>query len=101
METAVTDMEMLNGANFSLWKSQMEDILILKDQYLPIDGTTKKLSSMTNEEWNKLDRKEIATIRQYLAKNVYFNVSREKRAKGLWKKLHDLYEKNTASTKCF
>ena len=35
-------------------------------------------SSMTNEEWNKLDRKALATIKRYLAKNVYFNVSGEK-----------------------
>ena len=64
METTVTDMEKLSGVNFALWKSQMVDILVLKDQYLPIEGATKKPSSMTNEEWNKLDRKAIATIRQ-------------------------------------
>ena len=79
----------------------MENILILKDQYLPVEGTIKKPSLMTNEEWNKLDRKAIATIRQYLAKNVYFNVSGEKMAEGSWKKFHDLYEKNTASNKVF
>ena len=62
METTVIDMEKLSGDNFALWKSQMEDILILKDQYFPIKGTINKPSSMTNEEWNKLDRKEISTI---------------------------------------
>jgi hypothetical protein len=72
--TTLSDMEKLNGANFSLWKSQMEDILILRDQYFPIEGIAKKPSSMTNEDWLKLDRKAIATIRQCLAKNVYFNV---------------------------
>ena len=77
----------------------MQDILILKDQYFPIEGVTKKPSSMTYEEWDKFDRKAIATIRQYLAKNVYFNVFGEKTATGLWKKLHDLYEKNTTSNK--
>ena len=56
---------------------------------------------MTDEEWDKIDRKVITTICQYLAKNVYFNVSREKTAKELWKKLHDLYEKNTTSNKVF
>ena len=56
---------------------------------------------MTDEEWDKLDRKVIATIRQYLAKNVYFNVSGEKTTTWLWKKLHDLYEKNTTSNKVF
>ena len=79
----------------------MEDILILKDQYFPIEGTTKKPSSMKNEEWNKLDRKAIATICQYLVKNVCFNVFEEKTTKGLWKKIHDLYEKNRASNKVF
>ena len=97
----VNDMEKLSGANFSLWKSQMEDILILKDQYLLIEGVTKKPSSITNEEWDKLDRKVIATIRQCLAKNEYFNVSRENMAEGLWKKLYDLYEKNMPLRKVF
>jgi hypothetical protein len=79
METlTLSDMEKLNGANFSLWKSQMEDVLILKYQYLSIERATKKPSSMMDEEWNKLDKKAIATVRQYLAKNVYFNVAGEK-----------------------
>ena len=38
----------------------MEDVLILKDQYLSIEGIAKKPSSMTNEEWNKLDRGRLA-----------------------------------------
>lgn len=59
-------------------------------------GLTKKPSSMIDDEWNNLDRKAIATIRQYLANNVYSNVSREKMEKGLWKKLHDIYKKNMA-----
>lgn len=101
MDTIVTNMEKLSEANFTIWKSQMEDILILKDQYVPIEGTTKKLSLMKNEEWNKLDRKAIATIRQYLANNVYFNMYGGNTAEGLWKKLHDLYEKNMASNKVF
>ena len=93
--TTVSDMGKLNGTNFTLWKEQMEEILILKDQYFPIEGATSKPSSMTYEEWKNLDRKVIATIRKYLAKNVYFNVVEEKTTLDIWKKLHDLYEKNT------
>ena len=70
METIMNDMEKLNGANFSLWKSQMEDILILKDQCLPIEGAAKKPSMMADEDWKKLDRKSIATIRQYFKECV-------------------------------
>ena len=97
----MSDMDKLNEINFALWKAQMEEILILKDQYLPIEGAASKPSSMTDEEWSKLDRMAIATIRWYLAKNVYFNVAGEKTPVDLWKKLHDLYEKNTTSNKVF
>lgn len=101
MDIVMSDMEKLNGANFSLWKSQMEDILILKDQWFPIEGATKKPSMMADEDWKKLDWKAIATIRQYLAKNVYFNVAEKKTIESLWKKLHDLYKKNTTTNKVF
>ena len=99
METVMSDMEKLNGANFSMWKSQMEDILIVKDQCFLIEGETKKPSTLVDEDWKKIDRKAIVTIRQCLAKNVYFNVAEEKTTKSLWKKLHDLYEKNTVANK--
>ena len=66
----MSDMEKLNGDNFSLWKYQMENISILKDQCFPIAGVAKKPSMMEDEDWKKMDRKAITTIRQYLAKNV-------------------------------
>ena len=62
MKTVMSDMKKLNGANFAPWKSQMGDILILKDQCLPIKGVAKKASMMVDEDWNKLDRKAITTI---------------------------------------
>ena len=58
---------------------------------LSIQGKSKKPSSMTNDEWEKLDRKTIAIIRQYLADTVYFHVSQEKTTESLWKSLRDLY----------
>lgn len=94
-------MEKLSDVNFPLWKSQMEDTLILKDRYLSIEGMENKPSLIMDEEWNKRDTKVIAIICQYLTKNVYFNVSGEKTIEGLWKKLHDRYEKNTTSNKLF
>jgi hypothetical protein len=41
---------------------QMEDYLYQKDLYLPLGGKVNKLMSMTNEEWEILDRKESETI---------------------------------------
>lgn len=98
-ETTMSDMEKLNGDNFALRKSQMEDILIHKDQCLPIEGVAKKPSMMAYGDWKKMDREAIATVREYLAKNLYFNVAEEKTTKILRKKFNDLYEKNTTVNK--
>ena len=40
----------------------MEDYLYQKDSWWPLEGKTKKLSAMSNKEWNILDRKALGTI---------------------------------------
>ena len=70
--TTLSDVDKFNGANFSLLKVQMNDILIIKDQYFLIEGVVKKPSSMMDEEWNNMDKNTITTIHQYLENNVYF-----------------------------
>ena len=74
MESTIR-IENLIVINFTIWRSKMEDILTLRDLQLPIHGNSKKPSSMSDDYWEKLDRKTIATIRQYLADKVYFHVS--------------------------
>ena len=61
-----------NGQNYQLCKMQMEDYL-----YLPLSGKTKKLMSMTDTEWDILDRKALGTIRLCLVVSVEFNISKE------------------------
>lgn len=75
--------------------------MILKDYYFSIEGIPKKPTIMIDEECQTLDREAIASIHQYLSKNVYFNVAGENRKYELWKILYDLYEKNTTSNKVF
>eukprot|EP00253_Pinus_taeda_P008262 PITA_08262 len=86
-------VEKFNGQNFSLWKMQMEDYLYQKDLYLPLSGKTKKLTAMTDEEWNLLNRKELRTIRLCLVALVAFNTSKETMIEGLIQVLAKLYEK--------
>jgi hypothetical protein len=62
--TVLGDMEKMNGDHFSLWKSQMEDILILRDQYFSIEGVAKKSSLMTNNK--VIDLTRIVTSKQEL-----------------------------------
>lgn len=54
---------------------------------------------MFEEEWNKLNGKNIVTIHQFVDGGVFHNVSKKTMAQSLWKKLHDLYKRMTAANK--
>ena len=50
------EIEKFNGQSFELWKLNMEDLLVDKDQWIAVDLGTKP-KGVSNEEWKKLDRK--------------------------------------------
>ena len=60
-----------------------------------------KPTSITDEEWEILDRKALGTIRLCLAASVAFNISKEKTTLDLINALEKLYEKPLASNKVF
>ena len=94
-------VEKFNDQNYQLWKMQMEDYLYQRDLYLPLSGKTKKPTSMTDTEWDILDKKALGTIRLCLAALVAFNISKETTTQGLMLALAKLYEKPSASNKVF
>ena len=51
-------VDRFNGENFQLWKMQMEDYLYQKDLWKPLEGKIENQGTLTNEEWEILDRKE-------------------------------------------
>lgn len=79
----------------------MEDYLYQKYLYLPLSRKTKNPMSMTDTEWDNLDRKALGTMRLCLAASVAFNISKEKTTKGLMSAMAKLYEKPSASNKVF
>jgi len=80
---------------------QMEYYMYQRDLYLPLSGKTKKPMSMTNTEWDILERKEPGTIRFCLAVSVVFNISKEMIAQGLMSALAKLYAKPSTSNNVF
>ena len=90
-----------NNQNYQLWKMKMEVYLYQKDLYLPLGGKTKHLTTMKDEEWEVLDRKELGTIRLCVAASVAFNISKEKIIEGVMSALGNLYEKPSDSNKVF
>ena len=79
----------------------MEDYLYQKDLWKPLEGKTKNQGSMSNDEWDLLDKKALGSIRLCLAPLVAFNIIKEKTTEDLMKTLATLYEKPFASYKVF
>ena len=80
---------------------QMEDYLYQKDLWKPLEGKTKNQGSMSNEEWDLLDRKALGSIQLCLAPSVAFNITKSKIIEELMQTLVKLYEKPSASNKVF
>ncbi|KAJ8476439.1 hypothetical protein OPV22_020166 [Ensete ventricosum] len=91
----------LNGNNWMIWKPRKEDLLYCKDLYGHLQGDSAKLTSMTDNEWKRLDRKTVGFIRQWLDDSVFHHVSTECSVYALWKKLEGLYERKTVGNKAF
>ena len=80
---------------------QMEDYLYQKDLWKALEGKTKNQGTMSNDEWDLLDRKELGSIQLCLAPSVAFDITKAKTTEDLMKTLATLYEKPSASNKVF
>ena len=100
MESNTSRMITLNGSNYHTWKGKMEDLLYVKDYYLPV-FTTDKPSDKTDEEWTLCHQQVCGYIRQWVDDNVLNHISEEKHARSLWNKLEELYARKTGNNKLF
>ena len=69
MESNTSRMITLNGSNYHTWKGKMEDLLYVKNYYLPVFATDKP-SDKTDEEWTLCHRQVCGYIRQWVDDNV-------------------------------
>jgi hypothetical protein len=119
------EIEKFNGKNFELWKLKMEDLLVDKEQWIVVDPSTQPtgtpststqatstqntstqttstpITGMSNEDWDKLDRRARSTILLCLVDSMLLNFSGESTAKELWDKLGNLYQSKSLVNKLF
>ena len=62
MESNTSRMITLNGSNYHVWKGNMEDLLYVKNYYLPVFASEKP-ENKTDAEWNLLHRQVCGYIR--------------------------------------
>jgi hypothetical protein len=55
------EIKKFNGESFELWKLNMENILVDRDQWIVVDPGTAPIGTSSND-WKKLDRKAKSTI---------------------------------------
>ena len=78
-------MMVLNTHNYVDWKIKMEDLLIVIDLYKPVDRENIP-ARVLESEWNLLNRKGVATIRQCVDVSVLQHVANDKDSYEMWKK---------------
>ncbi|GJX10932.1 putative RNA-directed DNA polymerase [Tanacetum coccineum] len=100
MEANTSRMVNLNGSNYHVWKGKMEDLLYVKDYYLPV-FSTEKPENKTDAEWTILHRQVCGYIRQWVDDNVFNHICEETHARTLWNKLEQLYARKTGNNKLF
>ena len=91
-------MIVLNSHNYSDWKIKIEDLLIVKDLYEPIEKNDMPIG-VIESEWKILNRKAMAIIRQCVDLNILQHVASDTNAYELWHKLSVLYERKNALNK--
>ncbi|CAH1444283.1 unnamed protein product [Lactuca virosa] len=100
MEANTNRIVNLNGSNYQVWRGKMEDLLYVKDYYMPVFNTEKP-DDKTDAEWNILHRKVCGYIRQWVDDNVLNHISVETHARTLWNKLEQLYARKSGNNKLF
>ena len=78
----------------------MEDLLVDKEQWAIVDPG-RKPTSVSTEDWEKLDRKARSLIHLCLSNSILLNVYGEDSAKKLWEKLGNLYQSKSLVNKLF
>jgi len=78
VQSSKVEVEKLNGNNnFELWNLKMRNFLVQQGLKKLLEGKTKKLTSMIEEEWEYLDARALNTIRLCLEDEVLFNIAGE------------------------
>jgi hypothetical protein len=85
------EIEKFNGKNnFEIWKVKMHDLLVQQGMVKVLLGKTKQPMTITDEDWDEINARELSAIRLCLADDVFFNIVAEKTTIGLWTKLESL-----------
>ena len=92
LQSSKFEVEKFSGKNnFELQKLKIHDLLMQQGVVKALLGKTKQFASITDDDWDEMDARELSVIRLCLANDVVFNIVSQKTIVSLWTKLESLY----------
>ena len=86
MKESFVGMFKLTGSNYSVWKSKMRDMLVVKDLWLPVQFGDKRPYKIDATVWEVMHMNTTPYIRCFIDMSLYNNFNEES-------KTHELQEK--------
>ena len=82
MDDSLGGMFKLTDSNYSVWKSNMRDMLVVKDLWLPVQFRDKRPDKIDAMTWEVMHMKTTAYIRCFIDMSLYNNFNEESQAHG-------------------
>ena len=79
----------------------IEDFLTIKDLLDSLEGEESRPKDISDLEWNKMNKKAIVYIRQWIDTFSHYHVANETNVYNLWKKLELVFEQKIVGNKIF
>ena len=80
MEDSFDNMFKLTGSNYSMWKSKMRDIIVVKDLWLSVQFGDARLDKMNATIWEVMHMNTTTYIRCFIDMSLYKNFNEESKA---------------------
>ena len=92
MDDSLGGMFKLTGSNYSVWKSKMRDMLVVKDLWLPVQFGDKRPDKLDATIWEVMHMKTTAYIWCFIDMSLFNNFNEESKAHELWEKIDIMFQ---------
>ena len=97
MDDSLGGMFKLTGSNYSVWKSKMRDMLVVKDLWLPVQFGDEKPDKIDAAVWEVMHMKTTTYIPCFIDMSLYNNFNEESKAHELWEKIDIMFRNKNAA----
>ena len=87
MEDTFGRMFKITDSNYSVWKSKMRDMLVVKDLWLLVQFGDQRPDKIDATTWEVMHMKTTAYIRCFIDMSLYNNFNEESQSHELWEKI--------------